>query len=62
MTPPRHELARAAGTDLANAQMRAAGRQRWSEEDYNAAVREYHRINSCPADVDCDLCNPRSAE
>ena len=54
---PLHTLAYAAATDLANAQMRAAERQHWSEKDYNAAVAEYHRLNPCPADVDCELCN-----
>jgi hypothetical protein len=59
MKLPHHEVAHAAATDLANARMRAAGRVCWSEEDYNTAVREYNRIHPCPADVDCELCNPK---
>jgi len=54
---PLPALAYAAATDRANAQMRAAGRRQWSEEDYNAAVAEYHRLNPCPPRVQCDLCN-----
>ena len=55
---PRHELAHAAGWDAANAHMRAAGREKWNDEDYNAGVAEYHRINPCPVGVPCDLCHP----
>ena len=55
---PSHELAHAAATDLANARMRADGRRQWSVDDHNAAVKEYHRLDPCPADVPCDLCNP----
>jgi len=57
-----HVLAHAGAADLANARMRAAGRERWSEEDYNAYVVEYHRIHPCPPDVLCDLCNPPPRE
>jgi hypothetical protein len=32
-------LARAAATDAANAQMRRAGRTKWSRSDFNEAVR-----------------------
>src|ERR1039457_3907629 len=37
-------LARAAGADAANRQMRKAARTSWSEEDYNAAVAEFNRL------------------
>ena len=43
----RHELAFSAATDVANRQMRKDQRERWSREDYNAAVAEYHRLNPC---------------
>jgi len=41
MTP---EIARAAATDAGNASMREAGRTKWNEDDYNAAVRMYNRL------------------
>lgn len=41
----RHDLAIAAGADEADRQMRAAGRTSWTREDYNAAVREYERVD-----------------
>ena len=52
-----HELAYACATDLANQRMRKDGRQKWSVEDYNAAVAEYHRVNPCPADIPCEICD-----
>ena len=54
---PLHDLAHAAATDVANGQMRAGQRQQWNQDDYAAAVAEYHRLNPCPADVDCELCH-----
>jgi hypothetical protein len=56
--PTTHEIAHAAGMDIANALMRAAVLPQWTEDDYNAAVAEYHRVNPCPADVPCELCHP----
>jgi len=50
-------LAYASATDRAHARMRAAGRRQWNQEDYSAAVAEYHRLNPCPTDVECELCN-----
>lgn len=41
----RDKLAYAAGLDAGNAQMRAAGRTRWNEDDLIAASNEYHRVN-----------------
>lgn len=38
------QLARAAGTDAANAQMRKAGRTAWSTEDYDLAVSTFRRL------------------
>lgn len=39
-----YELAMAAGKDVADARMRAAGRTAWSRADYNAMVREFNRL------------------
>jgi len=39
-----YQLAQAASFDAANRSMRAAGRTAWSEEDYNAHVREFDRL------------------
>jgi len=33
------KLARAIGWDAGNRSMRAAGREKWNEDDYNAGVR-----------------------
>jgi hypothetical protein len=38
------ELARAAATDAANRQMRAAGRKVWSREDYDLACETFARL------------------
>lgn len=37
-------LAMAAGKDAANRAMRAAGRSRWNEDDYNAMWAEFNRL------------------
>ncbi len=45
--PPRpslEQLARAAAQDAGNRSMRKAGRKQWSQADWNAATREYHRV------------------
>lgn len=39
-----YDLARAAGTDAANANMRANGRDHWNEEDLNAATVTMNRL------------------
>jgi hypothetical protein len=46
------ELARAAATDAGNRAMRAAGRNRWSAEDYAAAVREFERLQPPQKEAD----------
>lgn len=46
-------LAHAASTDVGNASMRAAGRTSWSQDDYDAAVDEYHRLMPEPYVLDC---------
>jgi hypothetical protein len=38
------KIARAAGADAANRQMRKAGRTIWSDEDYALACVEFNRI------------------
>lgn len=38
------DLARAAGKDAANRQMKAAGRTAWSKDDYNLATSTYNRL------------------
>jgi hypothetical protein len=38
------EAARRAGQDAGNRSMRKAGRKKWSQADWNAATREYHRV------------------
>ena len=43
MTEP---LARAAGADAANAQMKKAGRTAWDADDYNLAVSTFNTL--CP--------------
>ena len=53
-----HQLAYSCALDLANRRTRSDRRKQWTEEDYNAAVTEYHRVNPCPADVPCEICNP----
>lgn len=42
----RREAAHTAGWIAGQASMRAAGRERWSNADYNAAMREFRRL--CP--------------
>jgi hypothetical protein len=37
--PMTYDIARAVGTDAANARMRWAGRTAWDQEDYSLAVR-----------------------
>lgn len=39
-----YELAMAAGRDVANTQMRKAGRTAWSEADYNLMVATFERL------------------
>jgi hypothetical protein len=41
---PTHELAHAAGRDAGNRSMRAAGRTRWNDDDWNAAAATYERV------------------
>ena len=60
-TLPRNKVAHAAGMDLANRRMQAAGRAAWNMEDYRAAVAEYHRIDPCPPDMACEFCHPAAA-
>lgn len=38
------EIARAAGWDAGNRSMRAAGRTRWNEDDWNAACEVTNRL------------------
>ena len=38
------QLARAAAWDAANRSMRAAGREHWNEDDYNACWAEFNRL------------------
>lgn len=42
--PASYTLAMAAGADAGNRSMRAAGRKRWSVEDWNVAAREVERL------------------
>ena len=39
-----YKLAHAAGTDAGNRSMRRAGRRKWNDRDYAAAVKEFERI------------------
>lgn len=39
------QLVFAAGRDAGNRSMRAAGRKKWIQADYNAACREFRRLN-----------------
>jgi hypothetical protein len=39
-----YAIARAAGTDVANARMRKAGRSTWNKADYHAAARTFARL------------------
>lgn len=38
------EIAHAASRDAGDRHMRAAGRAKWNEDDWNAAVEEYDRL------------------
>jgi len=38
------ELSFAAAWDVAMKRMRAAGRKKWNQEDYNVAAREFDRL------------------
>jgi hypothetical protein len=38
------QIARRAGQDAGNRSMRKAGRKQWSQADWNAATREFHRV------------------
>jgi hypothetical protein len=38
------DIARAAGWDAGDRNARANGRQKWTVDDYNAAVAEFNRI------------------
>ena len=40
----RYDLAHAAGWDAGNDSMYAAGRSRWSQEDYDACWRKFREI------------------
>lgn len=55
-------IVHAASTDAGNASMRTAGRTSWSQDDYDAAVAEYHRLMPEPYVLDCtpddDSCRP----
>ena len=44
------DLAHAAAWDEGNRSMRLAGRDKWSEDDYNAAVREFNRLQPFVSD------------
>jgi hypothetical protein len=39
-----YQLAYAAGMDAGNRSMRRAGRKKWNDRDYAAAVKEFERI------------------
>jgi len=39
-----YQLAHSAGVDAANRQMRAAGRRKWSVEDYNLAAQTMNAL------------------
>lgn len=42
--PMTYKLAHAASWDAENRSMRAAGRTRWNQDDWNAAAREFERL------------------
>ena len=42
--PRTYQLAHAAATDAGNRSMRRAGRKKWNDRDYAAAVKEFERI------------------
>jgi hypothetical protein len=39
-----YQLAMAAARDTGNRSMRQSGRDKWSQADYNAMVREFNRL------------------
>ena len=39
-----YEIARAAGQDAANRNMRKNHRKKWNQADYNISVREFNRL------------------
>lgn len=41
---PTRELAQSASFDVANRQMRKAGRKQWNRDDYDAAWKEFYRL------------------
>ena len=43
-----YQLAHAAGIDAGNRSMRRAGRRKWNDRDYAAAVKEFERIWPSP--------------
>lgn len=45
------DLAWAAATDAGNRSMRQAGRTKWSQRDYNAAIREFDRLWPLERDI-----------
>jgi len=40
----RYDLAHAASRDAGNRSMRAAGRSKWNQDDYNVACAEFDRL------------------
>jgi hypothetical protein len=42
--PRTYQLAHAAGIDAGNRSMRRAGRKKWNDRDYAAAIKEFERI------------------
>jgi len=45
-----YAITHAAATDAGSRSMRTGSRSRWSRADYNAAVREFERIEGAEAD------------
>lgn len=43
-----YDLAHAAGTDAANAQMKAQGREHWNRDDYDLAMQTLDRLYPDP--------------
>ncbi len=50
-------LINAASWDAGNASMKAAGRTKWNDDDYNAAAALQHKLDPCPTSVKCWFCN-----
>jgi hypothetical protein len=42
-----YDIVHAAGWDAGNRNMKKHGRKKWSEADFNAAVRELNRLIRC---------------